>query len=203
VHQRGDIYLDAASRLTLVREWRLQGALSRPKRCAAVEAVESSSKGIAMNTVRAVAFICFLALGFEYAAVAMAQQGGGSAPAPPAGGAPATGSAAGSAQSGGSAAAMSADTPEDDAALNLTDDQKTQIKAIREDAKQQIQAMQKDSSLSDEAKQQKLKVIRKDIRRQVWNVMTPDQQKQWAAEQRERRENKHGGSAAPEAKPQN
>ncbi|MGA7840233.1 MAG: hypothetical protein WCA34_04905 [Candidatus Acidiferrales bacterium] len=63
--------------------------------------------------------------------------------------------------------------------------------------------MGKDSSLSDEAKQQKLKVIRKDIRRQVWGVMTPEQQKQWAAEQRELRENKHGGGAGAASKPQN
>ena len=97
---------------------------------------------------------------------------------------------------------MSADTPEDDATLNLTDEQRAQIKTIREDGKQQIAAMQKDSSLSPEAKQQKLKVIRKDIRRQVWGVMTPEQQKQWAAEQRELRENKHGGSAAAASKPQ-
>ena len=49
---------------------------------------------------------------------------------------------------------MDADTPEDDAALNLTDEQKAKIKAIRDDAQQQIQAMRKDSSLSDDAKQQ-------------------------------------------------
>ena len=163
---------------------------------------ESGSKGTPMNTVKVVALICCLALDFVYAGAANAQQGGGSAPAHPAGGAPATAAAAGSTQSGGGAA-MNADTPEDDASLNLTDEQKTQIKAIKEDAKQQIQAMQKDSSLSDEAKQQKLKVIRKDTRRQVWGVMTPEQQKQWAAEQRERRDNKHGGSPAPAPKPQN
>jgi Spy/CpxP family protein refolding chaperone len=103
---------------------------------------------------------------------------------------------------GGGAGAMSADTPEDDATLNLTDEQKDKIKAIREDGKQQIATLGKDSSLSAEAKQQKLKVIRKDIRRQVWGVMTPEQQKQWAAEQRELRENKHGGAGAA-AKPQN
>ena len=167
------------------------------------EAVEPRSKGIPMNTLKVVALICCLALGFVCEGAANAEQSGGSAPAHPAGGAPATGAAVGSAQSGGSSAAMNADTPEDDAALNLTDEQKTQIKAIKADAKQQIQAMQKDSSLSDEAKQQKLKVIRKDTRRQVWGVMTPEQQKQWAAEQRERRDNKHGGGSAPAPKPQN
>jgi Spy/CpxP family protein refolding chaperone len=97
---------------------------------------------------------------------------------------------------------MNADTPEDDAALNLTDEQKGQIKTIREDGKAQIAALGKDASLSEEAKQQKLKVIRKDIRRQVWGVMTPEQQKQWAAEQRERRESRHGGGAASQTKPQ-
>jgi hypothetical protein len=137
-----------------------------------------------------------LALSLGWAGVARAQQGGGSGAAHPAG------AAAGSAQRGGGARAMDADTPEDDAALNLTDEQKAKIKAIRDDAQQQIQAMRKDSSLSDDAKQQKMKVIRKDIRRQVWGVMTPEQQKQWAAEQRELRENKHGGSSAAAGKPQ-
>jgi Spy/CpxP family protein refolding chaperone len=153
--------------------------------------------------VTVVAMFCGLALNLGYAGAAGAQQGGGSTPTHSAGAAPATDAAAGSAQSAGNAAAMSADTPEDDAALNLTDEQKAQIKTIREDGKQQIAAIEKDSSLSAEAKQQKLKVIRKDIRRQVWSVMTPEQQKQWAAEQRELREHKHGGSATPEAKPQN
>jgi Spy/CpxP family protein refolding chaperone len=146
--------------------------------------------------------ICGLALSLGWVCVARAQQGGGSAAAHPAGAAPAIGSAAGSGQNSGGAGTMSADTPEDDATLNLTDEQKAQIKTIREDGKQQIATMQKDSSLSAEAKQQKLKVIRKDIRRQVWGVMTPEQQKQWAAEQRELRENKHGGGAAATGKPQ-
>jgi Spy/CpxP family protein refolding chaperone len=146
--------------------------------------------------------VCGLMLSLGCGGAARAQQGGGSAVNHPAGAAPAGGSAAGSGQNAGSAGAMNADTPEDDAALNLTDEQKTQIKTIREDGKQQIAAMAKDSSLSAEAKQQKLKVIRKDIRRQVWGVMTPEQQKQWAEEQRERREQKHGGGAAAEGKPQ-
>ena len=149
-----------------------------------------------MKSIRSEVLIWGLALSLGWAGVAQAQQGGGSGTAHPAG------AAAGSAQSGGGARAMDADTPEDDAALNLTDEQKAKIKAIRDDAQQQIQAMRKDSSLSDDAKQQKMKVIRKDIRRQVWGVMTPEQQKQWAAEQRELRENKHGGSSAAAGKPQ-
>jgi Spy/CpxP family protein refolding chaperone len=150
-----------------------------------------------MKSIRSVVLICGLALSFGSVGVAPAQQGGGSGTAHPAG------AATGSAQSGGGARAMDADTPEDDAALNLTDEQKAKIKTIRDDAQQQIQAMRKDPSLSDDAKQQKMKVIRKDIRRQVWGVMTPEQQKQWAAEQRELRENKHGGSAGAASKPQN
>ena len=155
-----------------------------------------------MKCIWSVVLVCGLALSLGCGGVAKAQQGGGSAAAHPAGGASAAGAPAGSAQNSGGAGAMSADTPEDDATLNLTDEQKAQIKTIREDGKAQIAAMQKDSSLSPEAKQQKLKVIRKDIRRQVWGVMTPEQQKQWAAEQRELRENKHGGSAAAASKPQ-
>ncbi len=150
-----------------------------------------------INKVAVLAMVCGVAFSLGYTGVGRAQQGGGSAAA----GHPAT-AAGGSGQSAGGAGAMSADTPEDDAALNLTDEQKAQIKTIREDGKAQIAALGKDASLSDEQKQQKLKVIRKDIRRQVWGVMTPEQQRQWAAEQRELREHKHGAGAAADPKPQ-
>ena len=150
----------------------------------------------AINKDTVLAVVCGVVLSLGAAGAAGAQQGGGAAAGHP------TGAASGSGQAAGGAGAMSADTPEDDAALNLTDEQKAQIKTIREDGKAQVAALGKDASLSEEAKQQKLKVIRKDIRRQVWGVMTPEQRNQWAAEQRELREHKHGGGAATEGKPQ-
>jgi Spy/CpxP family protein refolding chaperone len=143
-----------------------------------------------INKDTVLAVVCGVVLSLGCAGTAGAQQGGAAAAGHPTG-------------ATGAAGAMSAETPEDDAALNLTDEQKAQIKTIREDGKAQIAALEKDASLSEEAKQQKLKVIRKDIRRQVWGVMTPEQQKQWAAEQRELREHRHGGGAASDAKPQN
>ena len=142
-----------------------------------------------INKDTVLAVVCGVVLSLGYAGAARAQQGGGAAAGHPTGAA-------------GSAGAMSADTPEDDAALNLTDEQKARIKTIREDGKAQVAALGKDASLSEEARKQKLKVIRKDIRRQVWGVMTPEQRNQWAAEQRELREHKHGGGAATEGKPQ-
>jgi Spy/CpxP family protein refolding chaperone len=155
-----------------------------------------------INKDSVLAMVCGMVLSLGCAGAMRGQQGAGSASAAHPTGSSA-GTSGGSGQSAGTGSAMSADTPEADAALNLTDEQKAQIAAIREDGKAQIATLGKDASLSDEAKQQKLKVIRKEIRRQVWSVMTPEQQKQWAAEQRELREHKHSGGGASDAKPQN
>lgn len=87
------------------------------------------------------------------------------------------------------------DSPETDEALNLTQDQKDKIKAIRDDAQQQILAAQKDKTASDEQKQVSIKKIRKTERAQVFGVLTPEQQKTWAEQQRERREARKQTSA--------
>ncbi|MGA7915158.1 MAG: hypothetical protein WCA00_07980 [Candidatus Acidiferrales bacterium] len=89
---------------------------------------------------------------------------------------------------------LDANAPENDDALHLTDDQKSRIKSIRDDAKQRERDVQKDASLDDEAKERKVREIRKETRAQVWGVMTPDQQQQWANEQRARREARRAGS---------
>ena len=107
---------------------------------------------------------------------------------------------AGSPQGGhGGGAGMDADTPESDTAMNFTDDQKTKIAAIRADAKDQMKAVKKDTSLTDEQRQQKMNQIHMDTRKQVWAVMTPEQQKTWAQEQRTRREAKKAGEAPASA----
>jgi Skp family chaperone for outer membrane proteins len=81
-----------------------------------------------------------------------------------------------------------ANAPENDDALHLTDAQKEKIKSIRADAKQRALEVQKDASLSDDVKERKIREIKKETRVQVWGAMTPEQQQQWANEQRARRE---------------
>jgi Spy/CpxP family protein refolding chaperone len=141
-----------------------------------------------MKLAKFLPVICGIALLGAMAIGAQAQQNDPS---------PASGSSA--APSGKGQGRMNPDAPEEDAALNLTDDQKSKIAAIRSDAKDQMKAIQKDTTLSDEARQQKIKELHKTTRAQVWAVMTAEQQKQWAAEARAKREARHqGGAAAPD-----
>src|SRR5215813_8863257 len=67
------------------------------------------------------------------------------------------------------------------AGLNLSDEQKAQIKKIREGAKAKADAVMGDSSLSDADKQAKVKAIRMDARKQTREVLTPEQRKQLKA----------------------
>jgi Spy/CpxP family protein refolding chaperone len=148
-----------------------------------------------MKTNKLIFAVGAVALIFGLSVSTPAQQGGAGTPPDSSQGAPAQGS------HGAGGAGMDADTPENDPAMNLTDDQKTKIAAIRADAKDQMKAVTKDTSLTDEQRQQKVKQVRMDTRKQVWAVMTPDQQKTWAQEQRERRQAKHAASV-PGSAPQ-
>jgi Spy/CpxP family protein refolding chaperone len=71
--------------------------------------------------------------------------------------------------------------------LNLTDDQKAQMKKIHEDAKAQIAAVNNDSSLSADQKQAKIRTIHMSTRKQTEALLTPEQRqarRQWRKEHR-------------------
>jgi periplasmic protein CpxP/Spy len=74
------------------------------------------------------------------------------------------------------------------AGLNLTDDQKAQIKKIREDAKMKSDAVKADTSLSDADKKAKMKTIRQEAKKQTQEVLTPEQREQLKAKMKERHE---------------
>ncbi len=139
-----------------------------------------------------------LALFFALTPAARAQDTGASPPPTP----PPAGSAMSAHGGHGGGVGMDPDTPENDAALNLTDDQKTKIQAIREDAKDQMKAVKKDTTLTDDQRAQKVKQVRMDTRRQVWAVMTPEQQKVWAQEMREKRQAKKMADGPGSSTPQ-
>jgi Spy/CpxP family protein refolding chaperone len=74
--------------------------------------------------------------------------------------------------------------------LNLTDDQKAQIKQLHEGTRAKVEAVNSDSSLSAEQKQAKIHDIRREMHEQVKKVLTPDQRKQFEENMREHRESK-------------
>ncbi len=75
----------------------------------------------------------------------------------------------------------------DDEKLNLSQDQKNQIKQFRENEKSQIEAVRNDSSLTPEQKEKKIRQIRHATHKQVLGVLTPEQRKILKERQRERR----------------
>jgi Spy/CpxP family protein refolding chaperone len=73
------------------------------------------------------------------------------------------------------------------AGLNLSDDQKTQIKKIHEEARAKRDKVMADSSLSDTAKQEKAKEIRHAAIEEARGVLTPEQREQLKANRSARR----------------
>jgi len=70
--------------------------------------------------------------------------------------------------------------------LNLTDEQKAQIKKIHEDAKAKSDAVKADSALSDADKKSKLREIRKSAMADSKKVLTAEQQAQLEQKMKER-----------------
>jgi Spy/CpxP family protein refolding chaperone len=73
------------------------------------------------------------------------------------------------------------------AGLNLTEDQKEQIKKIHETAKAKTDAVMANTSLSDADKQAKVKHIHHVAMRQTHRVLTPEQRQQLKANRSARR----------------
>jgi Spy/CpxP family protein refolding chaperone len=61
--------------------------------------------------------------------------------------------------------------------LNLSDDQKQQLKPILQNEFQQLKAVKDDTSLSDDQKRSKVGEIRGNAKSQMSTILTPDQQK--------------------------
>ena|SRR5215472_5016348 len=76
------------------------------------------------------------------------------------------------------------------AGLNLTDDQKAQIKKIHMDAKAKAESVMADSSLSEADKQAKVKEIHHNAMMEANKVLTPDQREQLEKKMKERQESK-------------
>ena len=74
--------------------------------------------------------------------------------------------------------------------LNLTDDQKAQIKQIHEGMRSKLEAVNSDASLSADQKQAKIQDLRRATHEQVKKVLTPEQRKQFEENMREHRESK-------------
>jgi Spy/CpxP family protein refolding chaperone len=64
-------------------------------------------------------------------------------------------------------------------ALNLTDDQKTQVETILNTQRQKMMALRQDDTLSPDDKRAKAKELRDDTNAQMKNILTPDQYEKW------------------------
>ena len=112
---------------------------------------------------------------------------------------------AGSATSGDAANAAASQATNNEAnergqkfaeALNLTDQQKADLKSIRENQRQQAQAIKNDTSLTPEQKKAKFKELRKSSHEQMMAKLTPDQQKKFKEMRKEHRGHRHGKKGA-------
>jgi periplasmic protein CpxP/Spy len=89
--------------------------------------------------------------------------------------------------------------------LNLTDDQKAQMKQIHESSKSQMDAVNNDSSLTADQKQAKLHQIHRGARMQMVKLLTPEQRQQLKADAKARHAARQQGQSEqtqPAAQPQ-
>lgn len=88
--------------------------------------------------------------------------------------------------------------------LNLTPDQKTQLRAIHADRMNQLQALRNNATLTDQQRQQQFRQIRRSAHRQMVALLTPDQKAQLRQmiQQRSAARTQARPQSAPESAPQ-
>jgi Spy/CpxP family protein refolding chaperone len=81
--------------------------------------------------------------------------------------------------------------------LGLTDSQKEQLKPVFQSSMEQMKAaLHDDTSLTPEAKHEKMKGIREQMDQQIKSILTPEQIEKWK-ELKEARREKHAGFGGP------
>ena len=87
--------------------------------------------------------------------------------------------------------------------LNLTDEQKQQVRQIRQQTMREARSVRSDSTLSDDQKRDKLKEVWKGQNRQIFTLLTPEQKEtlkqlreQHLKEMQEKREGSAGQASA-------
>jgi Spy/CpxP family protein refolding chaperone len=85
--------------------------------------------------------------------------------------------------------------------LNLTDDQKAKVKPILDEQTKQMRAMQEDSSLTQDQKREKMKQLHQTTHSQINEILTPEQQKKFAALKEQQKEHHEGSKESPSEQP--
>ena len=73
--------------------------------------------------------------------------------------------------------------------LNLTPDQKTQIKELHQQDRQQMEAIKNDATLTPDQKKEKMRDLRKSQSEKMNSILTPDQQAKRKAFMEQRKAN--------------
>jgi len=81
-------------------------------------------------------------------------------------------------------------------ALNLNDQQKAELKSIRDNERQQAQAIKNDTSLTADQKKAKFKELRKSSHEQMMAKLTPEQQQKFKEMRKDHRGHRHGRKGA-------
>lgn len=86
--------------------------------------------------------------------------------------------------------------------LNLTPEQQTELKQIRESSREQFKAIKNDSSLTADQKKAKMKELRKSTNEQMMSKLNPDQQAKFKEMRKEHRHQGRGHKGGQDSQTQ-